>query len=139
MEELTGFAMKNSLTLPSLANKYFISLGDENDEPIYTYNDEFMRHFVRQSIKGGHCSALNQYYKSNVSSKVFNIISKGFVVTDNDNVCEITDKYFEYTNEQRKIIEDKYDSQFNDYRDNDEEERTEHISKEFNKLPIYKK
>ena len=38
-EELTGFRMKNSLTLPSLANKYFNSLRDENDEPIYTYDD----------------------------------------------------------------------------------------------------
>ena len=47
MEELTGFGMKNSLTLPSLANKCFISLREENDETIYTYNDEFMRYFVR--------------------------------------------------------------------------------------------
>ena len=51
MEELTGFGMKNSLTLPSLANEFFNSLRDESDEPIYTYNDEFMRHFVRKSIK----------------------------------------------------------------------------------------
>ena len=39
MEQLTGFAMKNSLILHSLANNYFNSLGDEDDEPIYTYND----------------------------------------------------------------------------------------------------
>ena len=76
MEELTGFGMKNSLTLPSLANKYFNSLRDQSGEPIYIYNDEFMRHFVRQSIKGGRCSALNQYYKSIISQEVFNIISK---------------------------------------------------------------
>ena len=36
IEELTGFGMKNNFTLPSLAKKYFNSLGDENDEPIYT-------------------------------------------------------------------------------------------------------
>ena len=92
MEELTGFGMKNCLTLPSLANKYFNSLRDENDEPIYTYNDEFMKHFVRKSIKGGRCSTLNQYYKSNISKEVFNIISKELNVNDNDNVCEIIDK-----------------------------------------------
>ena len=139
MEELTGFGMKNSLTLPSLANKYFNSLREENDEPIYTYNDDFMRHFVRQSIKGGQCSALNQYYKSNISQEVFNIISKELNFNGNDNVCEIINKYFEYTNEQQKILEDEHDSQFNDYRDNDEEERTEHINKELNKLSIHKK
>ena len=139
VEELTGFGMKNSLILPSLANKYFNSLRDEYDEPIYTYNDEFMRHFVRKSIKGGRCSALNQHYKSNISQEVFNIISKDLNVNCNDNVCEIMDKYFEYTNKQRKIIEDEYDSKFKDYRDIDVEERTEHINKELNKLSIHKK
>ena len=139
MDELTGFGMKNCLTLPSLANKYFNSLRDENDEPIYTYNDEFMRHFVRKSIKGGRCSALNQYYKSHISKEVFNIISETLGVNNNDNVCEIIDKYFEYTNAKRNIIEDEYDSHFKDYRDIDEEERTEHINKELNKLPIHKK
>ena len=139
MEELTGFGMKNSLTLPSLANKYFNSLRDESDEPIYTFNDEFMRHFVRQNIKEGRCSALNQYYKSNISKEGFNIISKELNVKDNDNVCEIIDKFFEYTNKQRKIIEDENDSNFKDYRDIDVEERTEHINKELNKLPIHKK
>ena len=139
MEKLTGFGMKNSSNLPSLANIYYNSLRDENDEPNYTYNDELMRHFVRQSIKGGGCSALNQNYKSNISAEVFNIISKELNVNDNDNVCEIINKYFEYTSEQRKIIENEFDSQFNEYRDIDEEERTEHINKELNKLPIHKK
>ena len=114
MEELTGFGMKNSLTLPSPANKYFNGLRDENDEAIYTYNNEFMRHFVRQSIKGGRCSALNQYYKSNISQEVFNIISKELNLNGNDDVCEIMDKYFEYTNKQRKIKGDEYDSKFID-------------------------
>ena len=139
MEALTGFGMKNCLTLPSLANKYFNSLRDESDEPIYTYNDEFVRHFVRKSIKGGRCSPLNQYYKSNISKEVFNIISEELNVNDNDNVCEIIGKYFEYTNEQRKIIEDEYASKFKDYRDIDDEKRTEHINKELTKLPIHKK
>ena len=33
-EELTEFEMKNSTTSLSLANKYYNSLRDENDEPI---------------------------------------------------------------------------------------------------------
>ena len=55
MEKLNNFGMKNTLSLPSLTNKYFSSLGDENDEPIYTYTDPF----VRNSIKGGRCNAFN--------------------------------------------------------------------------------
>ena len=78
-----------------------------------------MRHFVRKSIKRGRCSALNQNYKSNISQEVFKIISKELNFNGNDNVCEIINNYFEYTNEQRKIIEDEYDLKFIDYRDND--------------------
>ena len=104
--------MKNSLTLPSLANRYFYSLRDENDEPIYAYTDPFMRYFLRQSTKGGRC----QYYKSATSDEVFFILSKELNI--NGNICEILDKYFEYTNKQRKILENEYDSEFEDYRDN---------------------
>ena len=57
----------------------------------------------------------------------------------NGNICEILGKNFEYTIRQRKIIEDEYDSQFDDYRDNDEEERTKHINKELSKSTIHKK
>ena len=53
MEELNNFGMKNSLTLPSVANIYFNSLGDGNDELIYTDTDPFMRNFLRSSIEGG--------------------------------------------------------------------------------------
>ena len=57
MEELTGFGMKNSITLLSLADKFLNSLRDKSDEPIYTYDDENMRTFVRHSIKGSRCAA----------------------------------------------------------------------------------
>ena len=57
MEELPSFGMKNSLTLPRLAVKYFSSLRDENDELTETYTDSFMRDFVRRSIKGKRCNA----------------------------------------------------------------------------------
>ena len=76
-------------------------------------------------------------FESNISDKVFNFISKELDI--NGNVCEILERYFEYTNKHRKITENEYDSQFNDYRDNGEEERTKHINKELNKLPIHKK
>ena len=110
---------------------------DENDEPIFTYNDEYLRDFVRQSIKGGRCSDLIQYYESSISDEVFNIISKELDI--NGKVCEILERCFEYTNKHRKLTKDENDSQFIDYRDNNEEERTKHINKEFNKQPIHKK
>ena len=93
-----------------------------------------MRHFGRQSIKGGRCSALNQKYKSSVSDNVFNIFSKKIDI--NGKICDLSDKYIEFTNKHRKIIEKEYDSQFEDSRDNDQEERNSYINNWFSKLTI---
>ena len=68
--------MKNSLILASLVIKSFNSLRDENDEPTYTSDDEYMRWFVRQSSKGGRCSALNRSYESIISDEIFNSMSE---------------------------------------------------------------
>ena len=57
MEETTGFSMKNCLSALGLGWNYFNSVKTEEDEPIYTYNDKYMRHFVRQSFKGGRVCA----------------------------------------------------------------------------------
>ena len=69
MEKITRFSMKDCLSAPGLGWKNFNSLRDENDEPIYTYNDKHMRWFVRQGIKGGRDFAFNQYYISNFVMK----------------------------------------------------------------------
>ena len=137
MEELAGFAMKNSLTLPSLANKYFSSLRDGNDERIYTNNDKFLRHSVRKSIKGGRCGSFNQSYKSSISDQVFNIISKKLNV--HGNIGGIKEKNFEYTRKHTKIIENEYHSQFDDYRDANQEKRTNYINKKLSKLTTHEK
>ena len=52
MEEITGLSMKDCRSAPGLGWKNFNSMRDENDEPIYTYNDKYIKWFVRQSIKG---------------------------------------------------------------------------------------
>ena len=114
MEELTGFGLKNSLTLPSLANEYFKSLREENNDPIYTYTDPFMRKFVRKAIKGGRCNAFNQHYKSELSDEVFNIISKELNV--NGNICEFLDKYFKFLIKYEKQYAKEFDSKYDEYR-----------------------
>ena len=140
MAELTEFGMKNSLTLPSLANKYFNSLRDENDEPIYTYTDPFMRNFVRKAIKGGRCNSFNQYYKSEISNEVFNIISKELNVDNiGGNVCDILEKYFELLNNYEKEYEKEFDSKYNDYRDINPKEKEKYVNKKLDMLPIHNK
>ena len=87
VEELTGFGMKNSLTLRILANKFFTRLTVEDDEPIYTYTNPFMRDFVRDAIKGGKCNGFSQHYKSEFPDEAFDIISRELGVEGN--VCDI--------------------------------------------------
>ena len=50
-EELKKFSMKNLLTLPSSANKYFNSLRDENHEPIYIYIYIFLQLPIKEKVK----------------------------------------------------------------------------------------
>ena len=76
MQEITKFSMKDCLSLPGLGLKYFNSLRTEQDEAIYTYNDKYMRWFVRQTAYGGRVCAFNQYYKSKICNDILNIISK---------------------------------------------------------------
>ena len=59
MVELSGFSMKDCLSLLGLGIKYFISLRTDQDEPIYTYNDKYMRWFVREAAYGGRVCAFN--------------------------------------------------------------------------------
>ena len=121
MEELTGFGMKNSLTLPSLGNKFFNIFRDENDEPIFTYTDPFMRNFVRTAIKGGRFNAFNQHYKPEVSDEVLNLISKELIA--NGNICDLLDKYFEFLNKYEKQYAKEFDSNYDDYRDIDQKKK----------------
>ena len=51
MSSITGFGMKDCLSLPSLGWKHFMSSRCVDDEPIYSYTDKYMRHFVRQQSK----------------------------------------------------------------------------------------
>ena len=78
-----------------------------------------MRQFVRQSFEGGRCSILKQYYKSSNSDNVFKIISQETNIQCN--ICEITDKLFEWKKKINKTFKTEYDSQFQDYRVNIQE------------------
>ena len=64
MQEITELSMKDCVSAPGLGWKNFNSMRDENDERTYTYNDNYMKWFVCQSIRGGLVCAFNQNYKS---------------------------------------------------------------------------
>ena len=91
MEEKTRFGMKDCFSLPGLGWKYFNSLRTEEDEPIYTYIDEYMRCFVRQSIKGGRVCAFIQYYISKICDDILKIIPEELNV--NENIYDVKEAY----------------------------------------------
>ena len=106
MEEITGFSMKDCLSLPGLGWKFFNSLRTEEDEPIYTYNDKYMRWFVRQSIKDGRVCAFIQYYKSKHCDDILKIINKELAVKGN--AYDTIEAYMEYKNKHFKIFQKEY-------------------------------
>ena len=132
MKEISGFSMEDCSSLPGLGLKYFNSLRTEEDEPIYTYNDKYMRWFVRQAAYGGRVCAFNQYYKSKSCDDFLKIISKELCVKGND--YDIIEAYMEYKNEHCKIFEKGYEDQFDDYRDANVEDEESYINEKLSNL-----
>ena len=135
MEEITGFSMKDCLSLPGLGWKYFNSLRVEEDEPIYTYNDKYMRWFIRQSIKGGRVCAFIQYYKSKHCGDILEIMNKELAVIGS--VYNTIEAFMEYKNKHFKIFEKEYENQFDDYRNENVEEKEKYINEKLSQLPIH--
>ena len=76
MSKLTGFGMKDCLSLASLSWQFYISLKVRDDEPIYTYRGQNMRHFIRQSKNRRRVGALSQKYNSEISDTTFKFVKK---------------------------------------------------------------
>ena len=108
VQEIPGFSMDDCLSALGLGRKYFNSMRDENVEPIYTYNDKYMRWFVRQSIKAGRVCAFNQNYRSKICYDDLKILSKELDVKGN--VYDIIEAYMKYKNEHSKIIYKEYEN-----------------------------
>ena len=136
MQEITGFSMKDCLSLPGVGWKYFNLLRTEEDEPIYTYNDKYMRWFVRQSIKGGKVCSFNQYYKSKHCDDILKIINKELAVKGT--VYDTIEAYMEYKNKHFEIFEKEYEDQFDDYRDENVEENEKYINEKLSNLRLHK-
>ena len=74
--KIFGFVMKDCLSSPGSGWKHFSSVKTEEDEPICTYNDKYIRWFVQQSIRRGRVCVFIQYYKSIICDGILKIISE---------------------------------------------------------------
>ena len=68
--------------------------------------------------------------------EVFNIISKELKF--NGNICDISQKYFEFLNKYEKQPAKEFDSKYLDFRDIVQKEKTDFINKKLTMLPIHK-
>ena len=92
---MSGFGIKDCLSEASLGWKCF---GTYNtDREFYTFNDKYVREFVRKSIKGGRVAAFNRYFESNQCEER---LSKTFLKNDNE-ISDIIDEYLKNINIQR--------------------------------------
>ena len=58
----SGFGIKDCLTEASLGWKCFGTYNKDGE--FYTFNDKYVRDFIRKSIKGGRCGAYIRYFES---------------------------------------------------------------------------
>ena len=114
MDDITEFGMKNSLSLPGLGWKNCNSKRTEEDEPLYTNKDKYMRQFVRQSIKRGRVCAYIQYCKSKNCNDFLKISSQELGYKGK--IYEIIQAYLGYKNKHFKIIQKEYEINFNEDR-----------------------
>ena len=71
-QKLSGFGIKDCLTEASLECKCF---GTYNkDREFYTFNDKYVRGFIRKSIKGEKVAALNRYFQPNQCEEIINTL-----------------------------------------------------------------
>ena len=98
MQKMSGFGIKDCLTEASLGWKCFGTY--DKDREFYTFNDKYVRNFIRKSIKGGRVAALNRYFESNQCEEILNIIKKHLKLNNNE-ISNIVDEYLKYTNTKR--------------------------------------
>ena len=113
MQKMSDFGIKDCLTEASLGWKCF---GTYNkDREFYTFNDKYVRDFIRKSIKGGRIAAFNRYFESNQCEEILNIIKKHLNIDDNE-ISNIIDEYLKFINNKRDEFILEFENNEKDYR-----------------------
>ena len=112
MQKMSGFGIKDCLTEASLGWKCF-GRYNKNKE-FYTFNDKYVRDFIRKSIKGGRVGAFNRYFESNQCEEFLNIIKKHLKINNNE-ISNIIEEYLEFINIKREEFKLKFENGEKDY------------------------
>ena len=135
MQKMSGFGIKDCLTEASLGWKCF---GTYNkDREFYTFNDKYVRNFIRKSIEGGRCGAFNRYFESNQFDEIMSTIKKHLKINDNE-ISNIIDKYLKYNNTKRDGFKLKFENGEKDYRKINKKELGKFLERKLGELEISK-
>ena len=135
MQKMSGFGIKDCLTEASLGWKCF---GTYNkDREFYTFNDKYVRDFIRKTIKGGRVGAFNRYFESNQFDKIMSTIKKHLKINDNE-ISNIIDKYLKYINTKRDEFILEFENGEKDYRKINKKELDNFLEKKLGELEISK-
>ena len=104
---------------------------------MYTFNDKYLRDFVRKSIKGGTLAALIRYFESNQCEETLSIIKKHLKTKDIE-VSNIVDEYLKFINNTREEIKLLFDDGEKDYRKIKNKEIDSFLDKKLGELEFSK-
>ena len=135
MQKMSGFGIKDCLTEASLGWKCF---GTYNkDKEFYTFNDKYVRDFIRKSIKGGRVGVFIRYFESKQCEQILNTIKIHLKINDNE-ISNIIDKYLKYINIKREEFKLEFENGENDYRKINKKELDKFLDKKLGELEISK-
>ena len=134
-QKMSGFGIKDCLTEASLGWKCFGTYNE--DREFYTFNDKYVRDFIRKSIKGGRVGAFNRYFESKQCEEILNNIKKPLKVNDNE-ISNIIDKYLKYINTKRDEFKLNFENIEKDYRKIKKKELDKFLGKKLGNLEISK-
>ena len=135
MQKMTGFGIKDCLTEASLGWKCFGTYNKNRE--FYTFNNKYVRDFIRRSIKGGRVAALNRYFESNQCEEILNTIKKHLKIDDNE-ISNIIDKYLKYINTKRDEFKTEFGNGKKDYRKINNKELDKFLERKLGELNISK-
>ena len=90
IQDTSYFGMKACLTFWSPGWKLMMSLGQ--DEPIYTYNHQYTRHFIREACYGGRVEANIQEFVSTLCTE-FKTILQNHLKSSSQDIFNLMQEY----------------------------------------------
>jgi hypothetical protein len=107
--ELVGQNMQSCISSPQLTLKgWYAKLGP--DQPIFSFTNKYIRHFIRKTIKGGRVVATIKKFTSPLTKQIEQILHKYLGGDDQENFLDLIDRYrVELVKPTKKIVKKETD------------------------------